>query len=147
MKLTDMSKEELEQSSYDEIALLVLQEAGKKMKLRDILVKINKILELSDDNIDNELMDFFETLSTNKKFIMLKNGYWDLQSRHKLDVVFENDEEDEEIDAIEEDEEDSEPIEDEEDIFDDIDDETDDQDDDELADFVVLDNLEDENNI
>lgn len=147
MKLTDMSKEELEQLSYDEIALLVLQEAGKKMKLRDILVKINKILELSDDNIDNELMDFFETLSTNKKFIMLKNGYWDLQSRHKLDVVFENDEEDEEIDAIEEDEEDSEPIEDEEDIFDDIDDETDDQDDDELADFVVLDNLEDENNI
>ena len=125
MKLNEIPKEELELMGYDDIALLILQESGKKMKLRDI----------------------FELMSINKKFIMLKNGFWDLQTRHKLDIVIEEDEEDEEelLDE-EEDLEDIPDTEEDEDIFYDKDDETDDVDDDELADLVVID-AEDEANM
>lgn len=147
MKLNEIPKEELELMGYDDIALLILQESGKKMKLRDIFERVCKVLNLPENVVDEQLMDFFELMSINKKFIMLKNGFWDLQTRHKLDIVIEEDEEDE--DDLLEDEDDLENVsdnEDEEDIFYDKDDETDDVDDDELADLVVID-AEDEANM
>ena len=117
MKLKQIPKEELELMGYDDIALLILQESGKKMKLRDIFVKVCEVLELPSETVDNQLMDFFELMSINKKFIMLDNGYWDLQAKHKLDVVFEDDDDD----VIESDED---LEEDEDEIFYDKEDET-----------------------
>lgn len=141
MKLKEISKEELELMGYDDIALLVLQENGQKMKLRDIFEKVCSVLELSSDTVDNQIMDFFEQLSINKKFIMLDNGYWDLQTRHNFDLVVDEDEEviEEEKDTIEED------IEDEEDIFYDKDEDTDDVEEDDLADLIVVDDIEEDN--
>ena len=141
MKLNEISKEELELMGYDDIALLVLQENGQKMKLRDIFEKVCSVLELPSETVDNQLMDFFEQLSINKKFTMLDNGYWDLQTRHNFDLVVDEDEEvmEEEKDTIEED------IEDEEDIFYDKGEETDDVEEDDLADLVVVDDIEEDN--
>ena len=138
MKLSEIPKEELELMGYDDIAAVILQESGKKMKLQDIFKKVCKALNLPDSVVEDQLMDFFELMSINKKFIMLKNGYWDLQTRHKLDIVIE-DEEDEEEENIVESEEEIVENPDSEDIFYDKDDETDDVDDDDLADLVVID--------
>ena len=148
MKLSEIPKDELELMGYDEIAALILQENGKKMKLQDILKKICQILELPEGSSEALLMEVFELLSINKKFIMLKNGYWDLQSRHKLNLVIEDDEEEESLIAEEEDLDDiiEDEESDEEDIFYDGDDETDDVVDDELSDFMVVDS-EEENNL
>ena len=143
MKLSEIPKEELELMGYDDIAAVILQESGKKMKLQDIFKKVCKALELPDSVVEDQLMDFFELMSINKKFIMLKNGYWDLQTRHKLDIVIEDEEEEEEENIVESEEEIVENP-DSEDIFYDKDDETDDVDDDDLADLVVIDS-EDEN--
>lgn len=144
MKLEQIPKEELELMGYDDIALLVLQESGKKMKLRDIFAKVCEVLELPEETIDNQIMDFFEQMSINKKFTMLSNGYWDLQQRHKLDIVFEEDDEEEEEEIIEEEE--INDIEDEEDdLFFDKDDETDDIEDDDLADLMVVDDIDEPN--
>ena len=146
MKLSEIPKEELELMGYDDIAAVILQESGKKMKLQDIFKKVCKALDLPDSVVEDQLMDFFELMSINKKFIMLKNGYWDLQTRHKLDIVIEDEEEDEEELEIEDEEiEDIEEPE-EDDIFYDKDDETEDVDDDDLADLVVIDS-EDEANL
>ena len=146
MKLSEIPKEELELMGYDDIAALILQESGKKMKLQDIFKKVCKALDLPDNVVEEQLMDFFELMSINKKFIMLKNGYWDLQTRHKLDIVIEEDEEDEE--ELIEDEEEIDDMEEpeEDDIFYHKDDETDDVDDDDLADLVVID-ADDEANL
>ena len=136
MKLSEIPKEELELMGYDDIAAVILQESGKKMKLQDIFKKVCKALNLPDSIVEDQLMDFFELMS-------IKNGYWDLQTRHKLDIVIE-DEEDEEEENIVESEEEIVENPDSEDIFYDKDDETDDVDDDDLADLVVIDS-EDEN--
>lgn len=147
MKLNEIPKDELELMGYDDIAALVLQETGKKMKLRDIFKKVCVALGLPEEVIDERLVDFFELMSINKKFIMLKNGYWDLQSRHKLDIVIEEDD-DEDDELIEDEIEEENEIEaEDEDIFYDKDDETDDVVDDDLSDFVVIDDNEDENNL
>ena len=73
MKLKQIPKEELELMGYDDIALLILQESGKKMKLRDIFTKVCAVLELPEETVDEELMDFFEQMSINKKFIISKS--------------------------------------------------------------------------
>lgn len=146
MKLKDIPKEELELMGYDDIALLILQENGKKMKLHDIFAKVCQVLGLPEETVDNEIMDFFEQMSINKKFIMLDKGFWDLQTRHKLDIVFEDEEEDED-DLMEEDEENNDDIENEEEdeLFYDEDDDTVDDTDDDLADLMVVDDLEESN--
>lgn len=144
MKFKQIPKEELELMGYDDIALLILQESGKKMKLRDIFAKVINVLGLPEETIDEELMEFFELMSTNKKFVMLDKGYWDLQSRHKLDLVFDMEEDDEELENEEEDNIEEETEED-DDIFYDKDDETDDVAEDDLADLVVVDDIDESN--
>lgn len=143
MKLKDYKKEDLELMGYDDIAVLVLQEANKKMKITDLFKKVCNLLGLSDKEYEQRIGDFFELLSTNKNFIMLENGYWDLKSKHNSKVII--DEEDEEIvDSIDEDDE----IDDEEDedIFYDGDDDDDVQEDD-LKDLVVIDGDEEANSL
>ena len=147
MKLREIPKEELELMGYDDIALIVLQESGKKMKLADIFKKICDVLELPESSYEDELMAFFEKMSINKKFVMLDNGYWDLQSRHNLHMVVEDMEEDEEIidDNTDEVEDDINDEEREDDIYYDKDDENDDVDDDDLADLMIVDESDEAN--
>lgn len=143
MRLKDIPKDDLELMGYDDIALLVLQENGKKMQLKDIFTKVCQSLELPESAVDEQIMDFFEQLSINKKFTMLDNGYWDLQTRHNLDIVFEEDDDEDSVDTVIEDTEEN--TDDEEDIFYDKDDETDDVAEDDLADLVVVDDIDDNN--
>ncbi|MBE6140086.1 MAG: DNA-directed RNA polymerase subunit delta [Firmicutes bacterium] len=140
MKLREIPKEELELMGYDDIAWYILNESGKKMKLNDIFKKVIQILSLPSEFLDSHLLDFFEQMSINKKFIMLENGYWDLQSRHKMDIEFEDIEEDDDYIELE-DEEDMLDDED-EDIFYEKEDETEDVVEDDLSDLVVIEDEE-----
>ena len=143
MKLKQIPKEELDLMGYDDIALLILQESGKKMKLHDIFAKVCEVLELPEETVDEELMDFFEQMSINKKFIMLDKGYWDLQSRHKLDLVFDDEDDEEEI--VDDEDTSADNVENEDDIFYDKDDETEDVTEDDLSDLVVVDDIDESN--
>lgn len=143
MKLKDYKKEELENMGYDDIAVLILEESGKKMKIIDIFKKINKLLDLDPEEYENRIGDFFELLSTDKKFIMLDKGYWDLRSKHAPKVVIDDDEESSaeliEDDITEEEEE-------EKDIFYDADTD-DDEEEDDLQDLVIVDDEEEEQSL
>lgn len=145
MKLKDYKKEDLENMGYDDIAVLVLQEAGKKMKITDIFKKINSVLELSPSEYENRIGDFFELLSTDKKFIMLDKGYWDLRSKHAPKVVI-DDEEDAAGDLIEDDISEETEEKEEKDIFYEADSD-DDEEEDDLQDLVIMDDEEEEQNL
>ena len=144
MKLKDLSKEELEAMSYDDIALMILTESGKQYKINELFKKVCDLLGLSENEFMDKLPAFFEVLSTDHRFIMLENGLWDLKTKHSTKVVFET-EDDEEIEEIDLEEEVEEEIEEEEeDIFRDNEDEIDDDDDD-LKDLVIIDEDEEAN--
>lgn len=147
MKLKDMSEEELYALSYDEIAYLILTEAGKKMKLLDLFKKVCKLLGDDFEEKQDKIGDFFEILSVNKKFVLLKNGFWDIATRHKQDIVVEDEDEISSEETEDEEEVIEEEIEDEEeDIFYDSDNlEDDDIEEDELKDLVIVDEEESDN--
>ena len=138
MKLKELTNEELQTMAYDEIAYLILDESGKKMKLLDLFKKVCKVLGLPESTVEERITDFFELLSINKKFVLLKNGYWDLATKHQQDIVVEDEEEDTSSEDLEDIEEEIETEEDEDIFYDnDLDDNDDDEDD--LKDLVIID--------
>lgn len=145
--LKDIAKEDLETMGYDEIAYLILEESGKKMKLLDLFTRVCKVLKLPEDTVENRIGDFFELLSINKKFVLLPKGYWDLATNHLQDVVIEDEEEIDEEELTDEEENYDDTLEEdsEEDVYYDEDDIDDDDSGDELDDLVIMDEEEIEN--
>ena len=60
MKLKGYAKEDLESMSYTELAELILNEKGSSMKVVDIFKNICKLLEMSDEEFEAKVADFFE---------------------------------------------------------------------------------------
>ena len=136
MSIKKMTKEELELLSYKDITNLLLEEEGPK-NTPDLFKKIVGLLGLSDSFYEAKIGDYYMMLTTDKRFLLLDDGKWDLRSRHTSDkiVTVEEDEEETELEEattkIKDDQE-------EPDYDVDQDDEYDDNDDD-LADLVILD--------
>ena len=145
MKAIKLTDEQLEQYSYADVANLVLEANGKKMKIQNLFEEVIKIMKLPESFFESKIGDFFALLSTDKRFIMLEKGFWDLRVNHAHKIVI-DDEEDEEDLGLEEEIEDI-PEENEEDDteinFDD-DKVDDDDDEDDLKDLVILDESEEQ---
>lgn len=137
MKLNEISQEELELMSYDDIAFLILKDENKKMKINDLFKKVCKLLKLSDREFEERIADFFEMLTTDKRFTMLTDGYWDLKEKHSEKVIIDEDEEEPFIEDTEEEE-----TTEESNLYDE---EEEDNSDDDLKDLVVIDEDEEEN--
>jgi len=136
MSIKKMTKEDLELLSNKDLTNLLLEEKGKQTT-PDLFKRIIELLELPSSTFDQKIGDYYTSLTTDKRFILLEDGTWDLRNRHTSDKILklEDDEDDEEIEEIKEEQE--EETED----FDSIDNDEDDIDDndDDLKDLVVLD--------
>lgn len=141
MSLKKMQKDELELLSNKDIAKLILEDSKKTINTADLFKKIVELLELPESTFEAKIADFYTALATDKRFIMLDNGKWDLRSNHtsdKLVRISEDDEDEEEDEEEIEKQEDEDSIE--EDNFDDTEDEDyDDDTNEELKDLVVID--------
>ena len=145
--LSEMSKENLEMLSYAKIAELYLKENKKPMNTADLFKEVCKLLDLSDEEYQERIADFFESLTTSKEFILLSDGNWDLKINHsvKIDIddIYEESDSEEDTDVTYD-----ENISEEDNYDDDYSDNTDDDLlDDDYADLTIVDDeeLEDEN--
>ena len=145
MSIKEMSKEDLELYSHKDLTYMLIKECGA-MNTADLFKKITTSLELSNSFYENKIGDYYTTLTTDKRFILLEDGNWDLSEKYassktnkkitSLDTE-EDDEDDDELDQTreKEDDEDTDEI--------DYDQENDDEDfddsDDDLKDLVVID--------
>ena len=146
MKLKSIDKDTLETMQFDDIAYIILKEKGKKMKITDIFRTICDALGMTDKEYENQIGDFFTLLATEKRFIQLEKGYWDLRENHTSEINI-KELEDEDDDIIPEEEKDYEENE-ESDYYDDIDDMDDDKEDDDYKDLVIVDEgYEDESDL
>lgn len=135
MKLKNIDKLDLEIMSYDDIAYLILKEKGKKIKTADLFKDVCENLNLSDKEYEERIGDFFTLLATEKRFLQLDKGYWDLRENHQVKIDIKDDEEPEEHLDGEIDEE----IDEDEAFYDDTKEADDDDEDDELKDLVIVD--------
>ena len=117
MSLKTMKKDELELLSNKDIAFMILSEGKRKLNTADLFRKIMKLLDLPESTFEKKIADFYTALATDKRFILLDNGKWDLRSNHTSDKIIKVSDEDEEDEDTSEEEKQEEEIE--EDNFDD----------------------------
>ena len=139
-----MKKDELELLSNKDIAALILEDGNKPFNTADLFKKIIKLLELPESSFEEKIADFYTALATDKRFILLDNGKWDLRNNHTSDKVLkikiDDEDEDEDDEEKEEDEEDNSYDDMEEDSYDDTEDEEyDEETNEEVKDLVVID--------
>lgn len=144
MKIKEMKKEDLEVLSYADLTEIILKENKKSMNTASIFKKICSLLELDDSEYSNKIGDYYTSLTTDKRFILLDNAEWDLRDKHKVNIVIDEDE-DYEDDEFEDEtgtdsSEDSDSSEDE--SIEITDDEVDLDDEDDLEDLSIIDENE-----
>ena len=112
MKLKEMSKQELEVLSYADLTEMILKENKKPMNTPSIFKKICELLELTEEDYTNQIGDYYTSLTTDKRFILLDSAEWDLKDKHKVEIdLSDTDDEEETFDEESEDEENEEDLE------------------------------------
>lgn len=138
MSINDMSKDELELLSYKDITNILLEEKGA-MSTKDLFKTITTLLELPSKVFETKIGDYYTTLTTDKRFILLSDGSWDLRDKHTSDKVVIAVDDEEEIDEVDDTENQEDELEEENNYdVDNNDDDFDDSDDD-LKDLVIMD--------
>ena len=145
MSIKDLSKDELELYSHKDLTNMLLKERGS-MNTAELFKEITTLLELPNSVFENKIGDYYTTLTTDKRFIMLDDGKWDLRENHTSDkvvVISESDEEDDEEDEelAENNADENGEDDDNEEDYDSArnDDDFDDSSDDDLKDLVIID--------
>ena len=136
MDIKKMPLEKLELLSYADIAYELLKASKRPKTTPKLFKEVCKLLKISEDQMMEMIGDFYTTLTTDQRFLLLDNAEWDLKDKHAVKtVVVEEDEEEDE--AEEEPEEQEEETEDEavtgnEENYDD------DEEEDDLSDLAIL---------
>lgn len=125
MSIKKYKKEDLELLSYNDIAYMLLEEKGEQTT-PELFRQIVDLLELSNKTYEDKIGSFYTSLTTDKRFILLDSGKWDLKQNHPTNNIIID--EDDDLDDIQEEDEDEYDDEDEEEdpYADDSDDDTDD---------------------
>lgn len=139
MELKNMNKEELELLSYTDLTEIILKENKTAMNTPSLFKTICNLLEYTDEEYASKIGEYYTSLTTDKRFVLLDTAEWDLKDNHSIPLIVEDDEELEE--DMEDDEE--EMVSEEEEVEDDIVDVDDlDLDDDEIDDLSIVDDEE-----
>ena len=79
------------------------------MNTLEIFKTIVKLLELPESALETKIGDFYTSLATDKRFVML-DGTWDLRSRHTSDKAVISVDEEDEVEELKEESEDADDI-------------------------------------
>lgn len=142
MNLEKLPIEELELMSYTDLTYEIIKENKKPLNTPTIFKKICDLLEYDESDYANKIGDYYTSLTTDKRFVLLDSNEWDIRDNHSINLnLDEDDEEEEEVEEeSQETEEDDYSDESEEENIDEVlDDELDDSD---LDDLVVVDEEE-----
>ncbi|MDD2391786.1 MAG: DNA-directed RNA polymerase subunit delta [Bacilli bacterium] len=140
MKIAHMKKADLELMSYTDLTEIILKEEKKSMTTPEIFKKICEVLEYSNSDYENNIGEYYTSLTTDKRFALLEGAKWDLREKYAIPLEVEEDDEEIIEDFDDEEEEEEENIDEEEDIDSLVDE------DDELGDLTILEEEElDEN--
>lgn len=101
--MKEIKREEIMNMSYKDITYLILEKEKKGINTLELFTKIINVLELPSSIIENKIGDYYTSLTTDKRFILI-DGLWDLRTRHTSDkiIIDSIDEDDIELDSLDE---------------------------------------------
>lgn len=100
-----MELKQFDGQSKDELAMVdvahaILEQTGEVTNYNDLLVQVAEYLELSDNELETEMIQFYTDLNIDGRFISLGTNRWGLRGWYPIDsideeITHDNDEEDE----------------------------------------------------
>jgi DNA-directed RNA polymerase subunit delta len=106
MNIRKMDKLDLELMSYTDIAYEIIKEDKKQINTPNLFKEVCKLLELSEEEFEAKIGEFFTALTTDKRFILIDSVNWDLKENHVVKVVVDDGEEEtDDVEDLDEDEE------------------------------------------
>lgn len=141
MNIREKDKLDLELMSYTDIAYEIIKEDKKQYNTPNLFREVCNLLELSEEEFEEKIGDFFTALTTDKRFILIDSVNWDLKENHVVKIVVDDGEDDSIDENIDDEEnEDEEELEEDDAIEDDYTDESeDDYIDDDLENLNIVD--------
>lgn len=76
MNLEQLSKDELNEMSFIELAFAILENKKQAIPFQQLLNEIQKILELSDEEIQDKMVQFYTDLNIDGRFLALGENQW-----------------------------------------------------------------------
>lgn len=146
MDVRKMPLEKLELLSYTDIAYELLKLDKKTKTTPELFGEVCSLLQLGEDAMYEMIGDFYTTLTTDKRFLLLDTAKWDLKENHSVEKIVDEDEDEDEEESDENSEEEEEDTETEDDAVAGEDENYDEDEDDDLSDLAILteDELEEE---
>lgn len=127
MELNQFKGQKKNELAMVDVAQAILETTGQVMEFNDLLAEVADYLELEDDVLEQEMIQFYTDLNVNGRFISLGDNRWGLRAWYPIDsideeITHDNDEEDERprrkkhkgFDAYEDEEADEEEVEEDE---------------------------------
>ncbi len=95
MNVRQMSVEELELLSYEDIAYELLKVDKCSKTTPELFKEVCSLLGINEDKMMDMIGDFYTNLTTDKRFILLEDAKWDLKEFHSVKLVVDEEEEEE----------------------------------------------------
>jgi DNA-directed RNA polymerase subunit delta len=87
VSLKQLSKEELRQTSFIEIAHEVMAEKKQAVTFKEVLKEIKSLLEISESEVKSRMVQFYTDLNIDGRFIALGENRWGLREWYPVDQI------------------------------------------------------------
>ena len=86
MSVQELPLEELELLSFADIAYQLIKENKAAMNTADVFKTVCKLRKIKKAGYEAKIADFFTMLTTDKRFVLLSTGEWDLKELHTAGI-------------------------------------------------------------
>jgi len=87
MKISEYTKEMMNEHSFIDMAYLYLLEKGKDQGLYDIIDEFKKIGKYKDEEIETRVLQFYTDLNTDGRFLSTGENIWGLRDWYSVDDI------------------------------------------------------------
>ncbi|OIU67777.1 DNA-directed RNA polymerase subunit delta [Rossellomorea aquimaris] len=87
MSLKQLSKEELRQTSFIELAHEIMTDKKQAVTFQEVLNEIKSLLEISDSEVKSRMVQFYTDLNIDGRFIALGENRWGLREWYPVDQI------------------------------------------------------------
>ncbi|HSJ37415.1 MAG TPA: DNA-directed RNA polymerase subunit delta [Planococcus sp. (in: firmicutes)] len=87
MKLRELSKEELIEESFVDLTYALLAETHETKTYPEIVVEIEKLLDLSKEDMKARLVQFYTDMNIDGRFLILGENRWGLREWYPVEQI------------------------------------------------------------
>ncbi|UBH12934.1 DNA-directed RNA polymerase subunit delta [Macrococcus armenti] len=87
MKISEFTKEMMDENSFIDLAYMALSEKGKEVNLYDLIDEFKTIGGYSDEEVETRVVQFYTDLNTDGRFLSTGEYMWGLRDWYSVDDI------------------------------------------------------------